>query len=255
MDIEIYLLIILCGAFSGFIATLAGLGSVLTLYILIEVIGLDGDIANGTNRVGIMAMALMALPTFYRKGHLNFRRSWLIILAIFIGALGGVALAITIDNNDFRIIFKYLLLVMLLLVLTNPKKWIRATNYEHQISKWLLPVFVVMGFYAGFIQAGTGIFLVIFLALVGKYSLIDANGVKLSAFALYTAVCIVVFGWAGKIDWEIGSFLALGQGLGAYIAARFATSYPKANDFVRYLLIAVLVIAIVQMFELYQFLY
>lgn len=245
---DIYIVVVLCGVFAGFVATLAGLGSVLTLYVLIEIVGLNSDIANGTNRVGIMAMALMALPTFYREGHLNFQRSWPIILTIFIGALGGVALAVNIDNNAFREIFKYLLLLMLALVLLNPKKWIRKTNYDHKISIWLMPVFLLMGFYAGFIQVGTGIFLVIFLALVGKYSLVDANGVKLSAFALYTAVCIVVFAYTGKINWEIATILALGQGIGAYGAARFATTYPKANGFVRYLLIAVLVVAIIQMF-------
>lgn len=250
---NLYILIALCGAFSGFVATLAGLGSVLTLYVLIEVIELDSDIANGTNRLGIMAMALMALPTFHKNGHLDLQRSWRIVLAIFIGALGGVALAVTIDNASFREIFKYLLFVMLALILTNPKKWIQKTDYTHQISNWFLPLFVIMGFYAGFIQVGTGVFVVVFLALVGKYSLVDANGVKLSAFALYTAVCILVFGLMEKINWEIGIVLAFGQGIGAYIAARFATTYPKANGFVRYLLIAVLIIAIVQMFELYQY--
>lgn len=250
----LYALIALCGAFSGFVATLAGLGSVLTLYILIEVVGLDSDIANGTNRIGIMAMTLMALPTFYKKGHLNFKKSWWIILSIFVGAIGGAILAAQYIGNDaFKDIFKYLLLVMLVLVLTNPKKWIRVTDYNYEMSKWLLPVFVLMGFYAGFIQVGTGVFLVIFLALVGRYSLLDSNGIKLAAIALYTLACIVIFALENKINWEIGIVLAIGQGFGAYIAAKFATSYPKSNGFVRYLLIIMLLIAIIQMFKLHTY--
>lgn len=250
----LYALIALCGAFSGFVATLAGLGSVLTLYILIEVVGLDADVANGTNRIGIMAMTLMALPTFYKKGHLNLKKSWWIILSIFIGALGGAILAAQyIDNADFKDIFKYLLLVMLVLVLTNPKKWIRVTDYNYEMSKWLLPVFVLMGFYAGFIQVGTGVFLVVFLALAGRYSLVDSNGIKLAAIALYTLACIAIFAIENKINWQIGIVLASGQGLGAYIAAKFATTYPKSNGFVRYLLIIMLIVAIIQMFELYTY--
>jgi uncharacterized membrane protein YfcA len=251
---ELYALIAICGAFSGFVATLAGLGSVLTLYILIEVVGLDADIANGTNRIGIMAMTLMALPTFYKKGHLNFKKSWWIILSIFVGAIGGAILAAQyIDNAAFKDIFKYLLLVMLALVLTNPKKWIRVTDYNYEMSKWLLPVFVLMGFYAGFIQVGTGVFLVVFLALAGRYSLVDSNGIKLAAIALYTLACIAIFAIENKINWEIGIVLAIGQGLGAYIAAKFATTYPKSNGFVRYLLIVMLVVAIIQMFELHTY--
>lgn len=251
---ELYALIALCGAFSGFVATLAGLGSVLTLYILIEVVGLDADIANGTNRIGIMAMTMMALPTFYKKGHLNLKKSWWIILSIFVGALGGAILAAKyIDNAAFKDIFKYLLLVMLVLVLTNPKKWIRITDYNYEMSKWLVPIFVLMGFYAGFIQVGTGVFLVVFLALAGRYSLVDSNGIKLAAIALYTLACIAIFAMENKINWEIGIVLAIGQGFGAYIAAKFATTYPKSNGFVRYLLIIMLVVAIIQMFGLYTY--
>jgi hypothetical protein len=250
----LYALIVFCGVFSGFVATLAGLGSVLTLYILIEVVGLDADVANGTNRIGIMAMTLMALPTFYKKGHLNLKKSWWIVLSIFVGAVGGAIWAAQYtDNADFRSVFKYLLLMMLVLVLTNPKKWIRVTDYNHKMSKWLLPIFVLMGFYAGFIQVGTGVFLVIFLALAGRYSLVDANGIKLAAIALYTLACIAIFALENKINWEIGIVLAIGQGAGAYIAAQFATRYPKSNGFVRYLLIVMLIIAIVQMFDLHTY--
>lgn len=251
---ELYALIALCGVFSGFVATLAGLGSVLTLYVLIQIVGLDADVANGTNRIGIMAMAVIALPTFYKKGHINFEKSWWIILSIFVGAVGGAILAAKyVDNDAFKDIFKYLLLVMLVLVLTNPKKWIRLTDHDYQMSKWLLPIFVLMGFYAGFIQVGTGVFLVVFLALVGRYSLVDANGLKLAAIALYTLACILIFAIENKIDWRIGIILAIGQGFGGYIAAQFATTYPKSNGVVRYLLIIMLVIAIVQMFELHTY--
>lgn len=249
----LYLLIALGGAFAGFIGTLAGLASVLTMYILIEM-GLDGDVANATNRVGILAMALMALPTFYRKGHLDIERSWPIIVTIFIGAIGGFILALNVDGEFIRKFFKYLLVIMLALVLTNPKKWIRKTNRKHQMNYALMiPIYLVVGFYAGFIQLGTGVFLVVSLALMGKYSLVDANGVKLSAFALYTSFGIVLFAMNGLINWEIGATLAVGQGFGAYVAARFATSYPKANSFVRYLLIVMLVVGIIKSFKLYEY--
>lgn len=250
---SIYLLVIIGGIFAGFVTTLAGLGSVLTLYILIEVVGLDGDVANGTNRLGIMAMSLIAVPTFYKGGHLNLRKSWPILLALFIGSIGGVFLAVNLDNAAFRKVFRYLLIAMLFIVLIDPKKWIRDTDPTHTMSYWMLPVLLIIGFYAGFIQVGTSVLLVVFLALVGKYSLVDASGIKLMAFALYTAVCIAVFAYNDKIAWQLGGILAIGEGIGAYVAARVATTYPKANSVVRYLLISVLVLAIIQMFELYQY--
>lgn len=250
---SIYLLVVIGGILAGFVTTLAGLGSVLTLYILIEIVGLDSDIANGTNRLGIMAMSLIAIPTFYKGGHLNVRKSWPILLALFIGSIGGVILAVNIDNAAFRKVFRYLLIVMLFIVFIDPKKWIVNTDHTHQMSYWMLPILVVIGFYAGFIQVGTSVLLVVFLAIAGKYSLVDASGIKLTAFALYTAVCIAIFAYNDKIAWQLGGILAIGEGIGAYIAAKVATTYPKANSVVRYLLITMLIIAIIQMFELYQY--
>ena len=75
----------------------------------------------------------------------------------------------------------------------------------------------------------------------------------MAAIALYTLACIAIFAIENKINWQIGIVLASGQGLGAYIAAKFATTYPKSNGFVRYLLIIMLIVAIIQMFELYTY--
>lgn len=250
----IYFLVVLCGMFAGFIGTLAGLGAVLSLYLLIDVVGLDATIANGTNRLGVLAMALMALPTFKKNGHLNLNKSKHIIGCIVIGAIGGFTLAVYADEAIIKQFFKYLLPFLLVVILSNPKKWMRETDSNFQMNPLLsVPIFLAIGFYAGFIQAGTGVLLVVVLTLMARYSLIDANGVKLSAFAMYTGLGILVFALNGKIDWEYGGFLALGQGVGGYCAAQFATSYPSANRMVRYLLIVVLIAAIFRMFECYQY--
>ena len=252
--ISMYLLVVLCGLFAGFITTLAGLGSVLTLYVLMDVVQLPPDVANGTNRLGIMAMCLLALPSFQQNGYLDIKRSWLIIVMIFIGAMFGFILAITIDNTSFVNVFKYLLILMLLLVIANPKRWIQESDYSHKINIFItIPLFFVIGFYAGFIQVGTGIFLILSLAILGKYSLLEANGIKLSAFAIYTAVGLIIFSMSGKINWPIGLSLAIGQGVGALITARIATKSKNANKFVRYLLIAVLIVAIIHKFGLYTY--
>lgn len=248
----LYALIAFGGLLAGFITTLAGLGSVITLFILIEVAGLDPDVANGTNRIGIMAMSLMALPTFYKGGHLNLRRDWTIIAALFIGAIIGVVMVQEIDNSSFRAIFRYLLIVMLFLVLFNPQKRIRAKLDEERIKWWMLPLFLILGIYAGFIQVGTSVLLVVFLVMACSYKVVDANGIKLSAIGLYTIVCIAVFAANDRIDWGAGLALAAGEAIGAYIAARVSVGYPKANKMVRHLLIVMLVIAIIEMFGLHK---
>ena len=50
-----HMIIAVAGAFAaGVINALAGNGSVITLTILTELIGLPGNVANGTNRVGVL---------------------------------------------------------------------------------------------------------------------------------------------------------------------------------------------------------
>lgn len=58
------------GIAAGFINTLAGGGSLLSLPILIF-LGLPAAVANGTNRLAIMIQCLFAVAGFKRKGILN----------------------------------------------------------------------------------------------------------------------------------------------------------------------------------------
>lgn len=248
----LYALIAFGGFLAGFVTTLAGLGSVITLFILIEVVGLAPDVANGTNRIGILAMCLMAVPTFHKGGHLDLKRDGIIIIALFIGAMIGVLLVVQLDNTSFRTIFRYLLVVLLVVVLVNPKKRLQGHFEQGKIKGWMLPFLVLLGIYAGFIQVGTSVVLVVFLAMACQYSLVAANGIKLVAIGLYTVVCIGVFAYTGNIHWQLGIVLALGQAAGAYLAAQVAIGYPKINGMVRYLLIGMLCMAIAKTFEWYR---
>lgn len=52
-----YLIAVLGSALAGSINTLAGNGSAITLTILTELLGLPGNLANGTNRVGVFTQS------------------------------------------------------------------------------------------------------------------------------------------------------------------------------------------------------
>lgn len=63
-----HLLIAFGGAFlAGIINALAGNGSIITLTVLTELLGLPGNIANGTNRVGVLMNAAGAMTGFAGK--------------------------------------------------------------------------------------------------------------------------------------------------------------------------------------------
>ena len=66
----LYPIIVIAGFFTGFINTLAGSGSVLAL-IALNLAGLPINIANGTNRVGILLQNSVATYGFKKQGNLK----------------------------------------------------------------------------------------------------------------------------------------------------------------------------------------
>lgn len=71
------------GLFAGIINTLAGNGSAITLTILTEVLGLPGNVANGTNRIGILAQGMASVRFFWKHNHQALERARWWILIIF----------------------------------------------------------------------------------------------------------------------------------------------------------------------------
>jgi len=246
---------IIGGTIAGVLNTLAGNGSAITLTILTEMLGLPGNVANGTNRVGVLAQGLTGSYTFYKNGKLNLERSKFVIFLIVLGAVAGVLTAVQVNNDQFIQVFRFLLVAMLVVILVKPKRWLQKSDLAKKVNYWIaIPLYLALGFYGGFIQMGMGVFFLATMVLVARYDLIEANAVKGFVVALYTILVVAIFQWKGLIDWRIGLTLAVGQGFGGWMAARFASQYPKADVWAYRLLIFVVVVAIVKLFDLHEYL-
>ncbi|WP_420458692.1 sulfite exporter TauE/SafE family protein [Neolewinella sp.] len=249
-----YLIALLGATLAGAINTLAGNGSAITLTILMEVLGLPADVANATNRVGIVTQGAAGTWAFHRAGRLRVtagrqREMWLIVVLTSLGAILGIWLSLIVDNATFRTIFRYLLVVMLAVVLVNPKRWLVATHPEAALSLWVaVPAFFAMGVYGGFIQMGMGIFFLALMVLVAKYEIIQANVVKGIVVTIYTGIAVAIFAWRGLIDWPMGLLMAVGQTVGGYLTAKYAANHPRAGVWAYRLLVVVIVGAIAKAF-------
>jgi uncharacterized membrane protein YfcA len=104
-----------------------------------------------------------------------------------------------------------------------------------------LLVFFLIGVYGGFIQAGVGIFLLAGLVLAAGFELVRANAVKNLIVGCFTVFALAVFILNDQVDWEAGIVLAIGNMLGAWVAARMAVK--RGASFVRWILIAVIVVS------------
>lgn len=253
MEWYLYAIAIIGGFFSGVINTLAGNGSAITLTILMEVLGLPSDLANGTNRVGVLTQTSASSLAFYRNGKLNLNRSSTYIVITVLGAILGVFAALNVSNEDFRSIFRFLMLFMLVVILVRPKRWLRATDLDYKLSKrWSFPLFLAIGFYGGFIQMGMGVFFLAIMVLIARYSIMEANAVKLAVIAIYTLIVVAIFEYQGLIDWKIGLIIASGQTLGGYLTAHYASKYEGANVWAHRLLVVVVIAAIIKLFDLHE---
>ncbi len=245
-----YVIIIVGSFFAGVINTLAGNGSAITLTILTEMIGLPGNLANGTNRVSVFTQGSASAYGFYQGGRLKLKGNWLYVGTIIVGALIGVLIAVNVSNEQFRGVFRYLMVFMLLVILVNPKRWLEETNLTKRPPLWvMLPALLLLGLYGGFIQMGMGIVFLVITVLIAKFSLMDANALKAFVIATYTILVLAIFHWQNLVDWKIGFTLAIGQTIGGYLTARIASTYPNANLWAHRLLVFILIIAVIKLFQ------
>lgn len=247
-----YSVAILGGFAAGVINTLAGSGSAITLTILTEILGLPGNMANGTNRVGVLTAGIAGTHAFYKNGKLNITKSSRYTIPTIIGAIAGILLAVWVSNEQFKTVFQYLMVLMLFVILIKPKRWLQETQDVDALPLWVVvPVFLAIGFYGGFIQMGMGVFYLAAMVMIAKYNIIDGNAVKTFVVAVYTIIAVAIFQYKGLIDWQLGGILAIGQTIGGWLTANYASKYKNAGIWAYRLLVLVVIWAILKLFGLF----
>jgi uncharacterized membrane protein YfcA len=234
------------GFVAGFINTLAGSGSLLTLPILI-LLGLPANVANGTNRVGVLLQNIVAVTTFRRRGALPLQGSWKLIVPSVVGAIVGAELAVDLDEELLRQTIGALLLVLLVVMVLNPERWI-AEHAVPRDPRWFVevPLFFAIGVYGGFIQVSVGLFLLAGLVVGAGYNLVGANAMKNLIVLVFTAAALVVFVINDQVQWTLGLLLGAGQAAGAWVAAHFAVR--RGAGFVRWTVIVIVVLSALALF-------
>lgn len=240
------LIILVAGTAAGFINTLAGGGSLLTLPALIFA-GLPSAVANGTNRIAIMIQNIIAISNFKNKGYSNFRLGLMLAIPAIIGSLIGARLAISLPDNIFNNILAIAMLVMLVLILWNPTR--KFSKIEENLSRnrkiGAVITFFFVGIYGGFIQAGVGLIIITALTLITGLSLVKINSIKVFVVGVYMVSSLLVFIFSGNVDWLYGLILAVGNGFGAYLGSTFAVE--KGDKWIRVVLVIAVVIMAVNL--------
>ena len=222
-------LCILSSVLAGFVNTLAGNGSAITLSAMTELLGIPPLLANGSNRVGVLSQSLSSMYSYWRDGRLVLRPYIGLLLLVLIAALLGGYTASIVSPDAFRLVFRIALLMTLALLIFNPQRWMST---ESRARAWPRPLLglaaLAVGFYGGFIQMGFGpLFLALCIFGAGMpYP--AANMLKILVVGLYTIPLLLLFQWQGQVLWWVGLLFAVGQGMSGFLAARFAIRIPWA---------------------------
>jgi len=236
------ILLIFGGAAAGFINTLAGGGSAISLPILNEIVGITT--ANGTNRIAILAANLGALGRFQRGKAVPWRRVMPLLVPAVAGAALGAWVATETSPDLMRKVFAAVLLLVAASVLFRPGRWIEER--EARLSEpWRSIAFLGIGFYGGFVQAGVGFLLLAGLVLGGGLNLVNGNAAKVVVIAVYTPVALLLFARAAQVDLAVGVVLSVGQVAGAWTAAHMALA--KGANWVRWVLVVAAAVAAVRL--------
>lgn len=224
MSIEFIVLLLVTGLVAGVINTLAGGGSNLTLPALM-VMGMPADVANATNRVGVLLQNLVAIKGFHKYKKLPVADVGPVLVPTLLGSLLGAMAAVYAPSVILKPLLLGSMLTMTVIILVNPDMIMPPAGtkpYRVKDRPWSWFWLGLAGFYGGFVQAGVGFILITALAGSLRYDLVSTNALKVVCAFAFTLLALIVFITQNLVMWLPGLVLACGAMLGAHFAVKFA---------------------------------
>jgi len=237
------LLLVLVGLAAGFVNTLAGGGSLLTLPALM-LVGLPADVANGTNRLAILAQSSAGVSAFHRAGKLPTAAIGPMLLPTSAGTLIGALVASQVPADVLETVLLGTLTAMAVVLAVAPRAATAAPDETpHTLRERPLGALglFVAGLYGGFIQAGVGFVLLWVLGGLLRFDLVRGNALKSVCTVVFGSLSLAVFVAAGQVAWVPAVALAVGNTAGALLSVRFAIEAPGA---IRWVVLAAVLVAV-----------
>ena len=229
LSLLMIVLLVTTGVVSGFINTLAGGGSMLTLPALM-MLGMPADVANATKRVGVLMQSVTGMKGFNDHGRLDRGAIIPVLVPTVLGALVGSLMASFLPVWLLEPVLLVSMIGMALVMLIRPET-VAPPEGTEPLSLTSSPMaaggLFFAGVYGGFVQAGVGFILIAALAGGLRYDLVRTNALKTVCTAVFSGVALIVFAWRGQVWWIPGAILAVGSIAGAMVSVRFAINVSQ----------------------------
>ena len=194
-------------------------------------LGLPPTVANGTNRVAILAQNIGAVWSFHRHGMIEWRRSASAVVPAILGAALGTYLAVRVGDVAFQRVLAFVMFAIAVITLWDPvgrrRRALQAAGAPvadgsgaHPLGRrGLIAAFFVVGVYGGFIQVGVGLVLLGVMTAWGL-DLVRGNALKVLVVLFFTPMALWIFAATGNVEWLAGGALAAGTLVGALVGVR-----------------------------------
>ena len=241
METSVVIILICSGLIVGFINTMAGGATIISLSVLTW-LGLPLTVANGTNRLAVFFQTLTSVSSFQNNHLIDWKKSIRVGIPVIIGSVAGSFIAVKLNEEIIRYSFVVIMIIMLAFILFKPSLWLKgnAALLELPVKKWNYPVFFVIGVYGGFLHVGVGYYLLAAIVLGLGLDLMKANVMKNLLVMLYVPFFLFLFIVNNEVAWKYGLIHAIGNVVGAFVASRIAMK--KGADIIRWVMIVVIAV-------------
>lgn len=247
-----YVLYVLVGVLVAFINSIAGGGSSVSLPLFIA-LGMPANVANGTNRFGVVFGSLGSFVTLFKGGFFS-KESFKLLGWAVVPAIIGSLFAVEIPN----LWFEYFLVGVLCWIAhmgilsvykpkSNTNEVPREVGQVSSVKQKLLLIF--LGFYGGLVQIGFGYVSIWVFSKLGAHNIIRINAVKSVLAFFVVSSSLIVFLIRDYINWPVALCFTMGTLLGGIVGGMF--QIKKGQKFIKVLVAGMaLALAIKMAFKL-----
>jgi hypothetical protein len=221
------ILIFMAALAAGFINAMAGGGTLVSFPVLLA-IGIPPIVANVTNTVALVPGTIGGMWSQRKDFRSQYQRLLKLLPAAIVGGIAGGLLILNTNENTFRSIIPYLILLATLLLAAQGriKSWvvkrIGQAHTEHHNPLIMLSLVFLASIYGGYFGAGLGVILMAVLGFVTDDSMTRLNFLKQAlGFAINLAAAIY-FAFSGKVDWMVALVMIFGSLIGGLIGGKLA---------------------------------